>query len=70
MLYLPCITDNQHTALNQNNSKRSSLDIYVITVGIPTLFNRQGIIILQSSVYILLLDSLHLHKMLIMRKNG
>jgi len=55
MLCVPRIADNQHTALKQQDSKCSSLDIYIITEGIPTSFNPQGIIILQRIVYVLLL---------------
>jgi len=57
MLCAPPIADNQHTALNQQNSKYSFLNGHITTLGIPTRFKPQGIIILQRSVSVLLLYS-------------
>jgi hypothetical protein len=49
MLYIPCIIGNYIKTQNQQNAQICSLDIYNITLNIPTRFGLQGVIIRESN---------------------
>ena len=49
ILLFPRIIDNWFTTLNRQSAYNFSLDIYHVTLNIPTCFDQQGIIIMESN---------------------
>jgi len=49
ILFIPRIVDNCYTTLNQEIANNFSLDIYHVTLNIPTRFDPQGIFIKESN---------------------